>query len=83
MKDGTKVSIIYALALIPSIFSLIWAFSFIDLIYYPSDLTLPIVSIFTSVVFALLVYQFEPRIKHWRKAYCEFDENYVYEEAVD
>lgn len=83
MKDGTKVSIIYIIAWIPCFFSMIWLSSFIGMVYSPSDLTLPFVAIFFTLAFALLLSYFHPRTKHWRKVYCEFEENYLYEKEAE
>lgn len=83
MKDGTKVSIIYMLALIPTILSLLWVFSLVALIYYSSDMFLALSALFISMAFAIVFSYFEPHTRHWRKAYCEFDDNYTYEKGSE
>ena len=84
MKDGTKVSIIYALSFIPMVISIFWISSFIrHVYYYPSDLVLPFVALFFSILFVFFLSRFEPRTKHWRKANSEFEDNYVYEKEAE
>lgn len=82
MKDHIKFNLILIVAFLPFCVAIFWCFIFGFTMIRPLSFW-EILFLILSYLFAILVYVFHPRYRHWRKAMSEFEENYRYEEAAE
>jgi VIT1/CCC1 family predicted Fe2+/Mn2+ transporter len=76
MDDNDIVTAILGIGFLPFICSLVAISAYVQVSSMPLIL---VVSLILSMMFLAIVWAYHPRIKHWNKAYLEFEKTYRYD----